>query len=67
MRTKHTVLSTDSTVLFCAQKARQKNQSNEASRLLRAQRCLNMKYGEVSLQFEFATLRPKPQPLYEMK
>ncbi len=24
-------------------------------------------YGEVSLQFEFTTLPPKPQPLYETK
>jgi hypothetical protein len=27
----------------------------------------HIKYGEVSLQIEFATLPPKPQPLYEMK
>ena len=33
----------------------------------RAQRCLNIKYGEVSLHFEFTTLPPKPQPLYETK
>ena len=33
----------------------------------RAQRYLNIKYGEVSLQFEFTTLRPKPQPLCEMR
>ena len=49
-------------------KTRQENQCNEASRpLKRAQRCLYIKYGEVSLQYEFATLPPKPQPLYEMK
>ncbi len=34
--TKHTVMSTDSTVLFCAQKARQKNQCNETSRPLKS-------------------------------
>ena len=38
---------------ICARKTRQKNQCNEASR--------------PSLQFEFATLPPKPQPLYETK
>ena len=27
----------------------------------------HIKYGEVSLQIEFATLPPKPQPLYETK
>ena len=36
MCTKHTVMSTDSAVLFYAQKARQKNQSNEGSRLLKS-------------------------------
>ncbi len=35
------------------------NQCNEAS--------LNIKYGEVSLQIEFTTLPPKPQPLFETK
>ena len=49
-------------------KTRQENQCNEASRpLKRAQRCLDIKHGEVSLQYEFATLPQKPQPLYEMK
>ncbi len=68
MCTIHTVMSTDSTALLLSMKTKQKNQCNEASRpLKRAQRYLNMKYGEVSLQFEFATLPPKPQPLYEMK
>ncbi len=33
----------------------------------RAQRYLNIKYGEVSLQIKFTTLPPKPQPLYEMR
>jgi hypothetical protein len=60
-------MSTDSTVFFCSQ-TRQKNQRNEASRLFkRAQRYLNIKHGEVSLQIESAALPPKPQPLYEMK
>ena len=63
----HTVMSTDSTVFFCSQ-TRQKNQCNEASRpYKRAQRYLDIKYGEVSLQIESAALPPKPQPLYEMK
>ena len=67
MCTIHTVMSTDSTVQF-AHKNKEENQCNEASRpLKRAQRCLDMKYGEVSLQYEFATLPPKPQPLYEMR
>jgi len=56
-------MSTDSTALLLSTKTKQKNQCNEASRpLKRAQRYLNIKYGEVSLQFEFATLPPKPQP-----
>ncbi len=43
-------------------------QCNEASRpLKRAQRYLNIKYEEVSLQIKSAALPPKPQPLYEMK
>jgi len=61
-------MSTDSTVLLLSTKTKQKNQCNEASRpLTRAQRYLNIKYGEVSLQIEFTTLPPKPQPLYETK
>jgi hypothetical protein len=67
MCTEHTVVSTDSTVLFCAQKARQKNQCNEASRPLKSSALSQHKYGEVSLQTEFTTLPPKPQPLYETK
>jgi len=68
MCTIHTVMSTDSTVLLLSTKTKQKNQCNEASRpLKRAQRYLNIKYGEVSLQIEFATLPSKPQPLYEMR
>ncbi len=51
---QNTVMSTDSTVLFCAQKARQKNQCNEASRPLKSSALSqHIKYGEVSLQFEF--------------
>ncbi len=49
-------------------KAENSKQWGESS-LKRAQRYLNIKYGEVSLQIEFTTLPPKPQPLceYEMK
>ncbi len=44
------------------------NQCNEASRPSKKSSALShTKYGEVSLQIEFATLPPKPQPLYEMK
>ena len=54
--------------LTFAHKTKQKNQCNEVSRpFKRAQRYLNIKYGEVSLQIESAALPPKPQPLYEMK
>ena len=52
---------------FCSQ-TKQKNQRNVASRpYKRAQRYLDIKYGEVSLQIESAAMPPKPQPLYEMK
>ena len=52
---------------ICAQnKAGKSMQWGEPS-FKRAQRCLDIKYGEVSLQYEFAALPPKPQPLYEMK
>ena len=47
-------------------KAEKSMQWGESS-FKRAQRYLNIKYGEVSLQFEFTTLPPKPQPLYETK
>ncbi len=61
-------MSTDSTALLLSTKTKQKNQRNEASRpLKRAQRYLNIKCGEVSLQIESAALPPKPQPLYETK
>ncbi len=68
MCTIHTVMSTDSTALLLSTKTKQKIQRNEGSRpLKRAQRYLNIKRGEVSLQIESAALPPKPQPLYEMK
>jgi hypothetical protein len=68
MCTIHTVMSTDSTVLLLFTKTKQENQCNEASRpFKRAQRYLDIKYGEVSLQIESAALPPKPQPLHEMK
>ena len=63
----HTVMSTDSTVLFCARKQSRKINAMRRVSFKRAQRYLNIKYGEVSLQIEFATLPPKPQPLYETK
>ena len=47
-------------------KAEKSMQWGESS-FKRAQRYLNIKYGEVSLQIEFTALPPKPQPLYEMK
>ena len=47
-------------------KAEKSMQWGESS-FKRAQRYLNIKYGEVSLQIEFTTLPPKPQPLYEMR
>ena len=50
-----------------AQKQGRKINAMIESSFKRAQRCLNIEYGEVSLQYEFATLPPKPQPLYEMK
>jgi hypothetical protein len=51
---------------FAHKQSRKKR--NEASRpFKRAQRYLDIKYGEVSLQIESAELPPKPQPLYEMK
>ncbi len=52
---------------FCSQ-TKQKNQRNEVSRpFKRAQRYLDIKCGEVSLQIESTALPPKPQPLSEMK
>ena len=65
--TIHTVMSTDSTVLLLSTKQSRKSTQWGESSFTRAQRYLNMKYGEVSLQIKFTTLLPKPQPLYEMK
>jgi hypothetical protein len=68
MCTIHTVMSTDSTVLLLFTKTKQENQCNEASRPLKKSSALfHIKYGKVSLQIEFATLPPKPQPLCEMR
>ena len=61
-------MSTDSTVLLLFMKTKQENQCNEASRPLKKSSALfHTEYGKVSLQIEFATLPPKPQPLYEMR
>jgi len=65
--TIYTVMSTDSTVQFAHKNKAGKSMQWGESSFKRAQRCLDIKYGEVSLQYEFATLPPKPQPLYEMK
>ncbi len=57
MCTIHTVMSTDSTILLLFTKTKQKNQCNEASHpLKRAQRYLDIIYGEVSLQIKSATI-----------
>jgi hypothetical protein len=44
---------------ICAQKQGRKINAMRRVVLKRAQLCLNIKYGEVSLQYEFATLPPK--------
>jgi len=60
MHTIQTVMSMDSTVLLLSTKTKQENQRNEASRPLKKSSALShIKYGEVSLQIEFATLPPK--------
>ncbi len=69
MLTIQTVMSVGSTVLLLSAKTKQKNQCNEASRLsenvLKKSSALShMKYGEVSLQIEFATLPPKNHDLF---
>jgi len=65
--TIYTVVSTDFTFQY-AHKTKQENQCNEASLpWKRAQRCLNIKYGEISLRKDLLPCRQKPQPLYEMK
>ena len=67
MHTIQTVMSMDSTVLLLSTKTKQENQRNEASHPLKKSSALfHIKYGKVSLQIEFATLPPKPQPLCEM-
>ena len=65
--TIYTVMSADSTVQFAHKNKAGKSMQWGESSFKRAQRCLDIKYGEVSLQYEFATSPPKPQPLYEMK
>ena len=70
MHTIQTVMSMDSTVLFLSTKTKQENQRNEASRpcpFKKSSALSHIKYGEVSLQIEFATLPPSPQPLCEMR
>ena len=52
---------------FCPRNKAEKSMQWGESSFKRAQRYLNIKYGEVSLRFEFTTLPPKPQPLYETK
>ncbi len=60
MHTIQTVMSMDSTVLRLSTKTKQENQRNEASRPSKKSSALShIKYGEVSLQIEFATLPPK--------
>ena len=68
MLTIQTVMSVGYTVLLLSAKTRQENQRNEASRL---RKCIkkssalsHIKYGEVSLQIEFATLPPKNHNLF---
>ena len=54
-------------LILCTKSKAEKSMQWGESSFKRAQRYLNIKYGEVSLQFEFTTLPPKPQPLYETK
>ena len=54
-------------LILCMKSKAEKSMQWGESSFKRAQRYLNIKYGEVSLQFEFTTLPPKPQPLYETK
>jgi hypothetical protein len=63
MHTIPTVMSVDSTVLLLSTKTKQENPRNEASRLSenvskKSSALSHIKYGEVSLQIEFATLPP---------
>ncbi len=54
-------------LILCTKNKAEKSMQWGESSFKRAQRYLNIKYGEVSLQTEFTTLPPKPQPLYETK
>ena len=54
-------------LIFVHENKAEKSMQRGESSFKRAQRYLNIKYGEVSLQIEFTTLPPKPQPLYETK
>ena len=54
--------------LTCAQEQGRKiNAMRRAILKKRAQRCLDIEYGEISLQYEFATLPPKTTTSYEME
>ncbi len=69
MHTIQTVISVDSTVLLLSTKTKQENQRNEASRLSenaskKSSALSHIRYGEVSLQIEFATLPPKNHNLF---
>jgi hypothetical protein len=69
MHTIQTDMSVDSTVLLLSTKTKQENQRNEASRLFenaskKSSALSHTKYGEVSLQIEFATLPPKNHNLF---
>ena len=69
MLTIQTVMSVDSTVLLLSTKTKQGNQRNEVSCLSenaskKSSALSHIKYGEVSLQIEFATLPPKNHDLF---
>ena len=53
--------------LTCAQEQGRKINAMRRAIRKRAQRCLDIEYGEVSLQYEFATLPPKTTTSYEME
>ena len=52
---------------ICAQNKAGKSVQWGESSFERAQLCLNIKYGEISLRLNLLHCRQKPQPLYEMK
>ena len=54
-------------LILCTKSKAEKSMQWGESSFKRAQRYLNIKYGEVSLQIESAALLPKPQPLCETK